>query len=49
MGMSRKPPFTITNLISKIGVQGEAMSGKGDDRGHKVSPRQGAMALVCQP
>ena len=46
---SRDPPFTITYPISKIGVQGEPISGQGDDRGHKVSPRQGAMALVCHP
>ena len=31
-------PFTIPNLISKVGVQRKPIPGEGDDRGEQVSP-----------
>ena len=42
-------PLSITNLISKIWVQGEPILGQGYDRGDKVSPGNGAMALPGHP
>lgn len=47
--MIRGSPFAITYLISKVGVQGEALACQGYDRGDQVSPRHAAMALMRHP
>jgi len=42
-------PLSITNLVSKVWVQGKPILGEGYDRGDKVSPGNAAVALVGHP